>query len=48
MDELQSLKAQLSQLVQRVSELETKVATLEKQLNNKELENLTKTPNLIE
>lgn len=30
MDEIQSLKAQLNQLLLRVSELESKVATLEK------------------
>ncbi len=46
MDEIQSLKAQLNNLLLRVSELESKVATLEKILNDKDFQVLNETPNL--
>ncbi|WP_257939476.1 hypothetical protein [Campylobacter lari] len=48
MEELQSLKAQLNKLILRIDELESKVAILEKRLNDKDLEELTDTPNLLE
>lgn len=46
MDEIQSLKAQLNNLLLRVSELESKVATLEKRPNDKDFQVLNETPNL--
>lgn len=46
MDEIQSLKAQLNNLLLRVSELESKVATLEKRLDDKDFQVLNETPNL--
>lgn len=46
MDEIQSLKAQLNNLLLRVSELESKVTTLEKRLNDKDFQVLNETPNL--
>ncbi|HEF3306205.1 TPA: hypothetical protein R9A92_000391 [Campylobacter coli] len=46
MDEIQSLKAQLNNLLLRVSELESKVGTLEKRLNDKDFQVLNETPNL--
>lgn len=48
MEELQSLKAQLNKLILRIDELESKVTILEKRLNDKDLEKLTDTPNLLE
>lgn len=46
MDEIQSLKAQLNNLLLRVSDLESKVVTLEKRLNDKDFQVLNETPNL--